>query len=224
MTEAEWLACADSKVLLAHVGDEAGDRKNRLLACAYCRSIGPRLAVQRCRKAVETGERFAADPSLETERARAEQLARQALSEAPRERRGSVQLLGREEVFRMMALTTVLPRDEIKFIVSNPIRRWVPRTSAFYYSSFFGAVAPRLVRDIFGNPFRPVAFAPEWHTETAVTLARQMYESLDFSTMPILADALQDAGCDNSAILYHCRGSGPHVRGCWVVDLVLGKE
>jgi hypothetical protein len=56
-----------------------------------------------------------------------------------------------------------------------------------------------------------------------LSLARQMYESRDFSSMPILADALQDAGCDNDDILNHCRGPGPHVRGCWVVDLVLGK-
>ena len=51
-----------------------------------------------------------------------------------------------------------------------------------------------------------------------------MYESHDFSAMPILADALQDAGCDNDDILAHCRNSTTHVRGCWVVDLVLGKE
>jgi hypothetical protein len=81
-----------------------------------------------------------------------------------------------------------------------------------------------LVRDIFGNPFRPVAFSPEWRTDTAVALARQMYESREFSAMPILADALQDAGCDSDDILNHCRGDGPHVRGCWVVDLVLEKS
>jgi hypothetical protein len=74
------------------------------------------------------------------------------------------------------------------------------------------------------NPFRPVAFDPEWRTSTAVALAGQMYEARDFSAMPILADALQDAGCDNADILDHCRSPGPHVRGCWVVDLVLGKE
>ncbi|AWM42247.1 hypothetical protein C1280_14260 [Gemmata obscuriglobus] len=80
------------------------------------------------------------------------------------------------------------------------------------------------MRDIFGNPFRPVTFSLEWRTETTVALAAQMYESRDFSVMPILADALQDAGCDSADILDHCRGSGPHVRGCWVVDLVLGKQ
>ena len=81
-----------------------------------------------------------------------------------------------------------------------------------------------LLRDIFGNPFRPVAFAPEWRTDTAITLARTMYDSREFIAMPILADALQDAGCDNADILDHCRdGTLSHVRGCWVCDLVLGK-
>jgi len=80
-------------------------------------------------------------------------------------------------------------------------------------------------RDIFGNPFCPAAFSPEWRTSTAVALASQMYESRDFGAMPILADALQDAGCDNDDILNHCRDAKQvHVRGCWVVDLVLGKE
>jgi hypothetical protein len=81
-----------------------------------------------------------------------------------------------------------------------------------------------LIRCVVGNPFRPIALDPSWLTPTAVTLARQMYESRDFTPMPILADALQDAGCDNTDILNHCRGEGPHVRGCWVVDLLLGKE
>ena len=81
-----------------------------------------------------------------------------------------------------------------------------------------------LIRDIFGNPFRTTAFFPSWRTDTTSSLARQMYESRDFGAMPILADALQDAGCDSDDILAHCRGPGPHVRGCWVVDLVLGKE
>jgi hypothetical protein len=223
MTEADWLACTDPKLMLAHVGDKAGDRKNRLLACAYCRSIWPRLTVKRCRRAVETGERFADDPRLETERARAEQLARQALLEAPRERGGSKRLLGREEAFRKMALTTTLPPDEINPINVNAIERWVGPNNIFYYSSFFGAVAPSLVRDVFGNPFRPVSFLPAWRTDTAVSLARAMYESRDFGAMPILADALQDAGCDSADTLDHCRGPGPHVRGCWVVDLVLAK-
>jgi hypothetical protein len=87
-----------------------------------------------------------------------------------------------------------------------------------------GAAHCLLLRDIFGNTFRPVAFDPAWRTSTAVAIARGMYESRDFGAMPILADALQDAGCDSGDVLGHCRGPGPHCRGCWVVDLVLGKE
>ena len=81
-----------------------------------------------------------------------------------------------------------------------------------------------LVRCVFGNPYCPVTFSAEWRTDTAVSLAKQMYASRDFSGMPILADALQDAGCDNEDVLSHCRGATlSHVRGCWVVDLVLNK-
>jgi hypothetical protein len=80
------------------------------------------------------------------------------------------------------------------------------------------------LRCISGNLFRPVTFYSSWRTDTAIALAQQMYDSRDFGAMPILADALQDAGCDSEDILNHCQGNGPHVRGCWVVDLVLGKE
>jgi hypothetical protein len=78
--------------------------------------------------------------------------------------------------------------------------------------------------DVFG-PAPAVTFSSDWRTDTAVALARVMYESREFSAMPILGDALQDAGCDSDAILSHCRDPKQvHVRGCWVVDLVLGKE
>jgi hypothetical protein len=80
-----------------------------------------------------------------------------------------------------------------------------------------------LVHCVFGNPFRPVTPNPAWLSRTATDIARQMYGSRDFGAMPILADALQDAGCDRDEVLDHCRGPGPHARGCWVVDLVLGR-
>jgi hypothetical protein len=81
-----------------------------------------------------------------------------------------------------------------------------------------------LIRDIFGNPFRPILFDSSWLTSTATALAQQMYDSRDFSAMPILADALQDAGCDSADILNHCRQPGEHTRGCWVVDQVTGRS
>jgi len=81
-----------------------------------------------------------------------------------------------------------------------------------------------LLRCMFGNPFRPVAFDPSWRTSTVVALAGGVYADRAFDRLPILADALQDAGCENEDILAHCRGSGPHARGCWVVDMLLGKS
>ena len=85
--------------------------------------------------------------------------------------------------------------------------------------------AANLLRDIFGNPFHPISFSPEWRTSDVVSIAQSMYETRDFSPMAILADALQDAGCDHECILAHCHdANGVHVRGCWVVDLVLGKS
>jgi hypothetical protein len=86
------------------------------------------------------------------------------------------------------------------------------------------AVQARLLRCIFGNPYRPVSVGPSWLTSTAVALAEGIYADRTFDRLPILADALEDAGCGHADILAHCRGDGPHARGCWVVDLLLGKE
>jgi hypothetical protein len=81
-----------------------------------------------------------------------------------------------------------------------------------------------LIIDIIGNPFRPVVLDPTWLTSTVVALAAGIYGEKAFDRMQILADALQDAGCEDSDVLEHCRDGLPHVRGCWVVDLLLGKE
>lgn len=78
--------------------------------------------------------------------------------------------------------------------------------------------------DVFGHVLNDYRFEREWATDTAVAVARQMYESRAFGAMPVLADALQDAGCDCETVLRHCRdASRAHARGCWVVDLVLGS-
>jgi hypothetical protein len=81
-----------------------------------------------------------------------------------------------------------------------------------------------LLRDIFGNPFPPITLDSAWLTPNVVQLADSIYNDRAFDRMPELADALDDAGCDNDELLSHLRGPGPHVRGCWVVDLVLGKK
>jgi anti-sigma B factor antagonist len=75
--------------------------------------------------------------------------------------------------------------------------------------------------ELFGPP-APVPFAPDWKTDTVLLLAKRIRDGAEYTTMPILADALQDAGCESAAILDHLRGPGPHVRECWVLDLILG--
>ncbi|MBN9119827.1 MAG: hypothetical protein J0I06_11820 [Planctomycetes bacterium] len=86
------------------------------------------------------------------------------------------------------------------------------------------AAQAELFRDIFGDPFHPVEVRPEWLTSTVVALARGIYADHAFDRLPILADALQDAGCDDEDVLDHCREPREHARGCWVVDRLLGKR
>jgi hypothetical protein len=88
-----------------------------------------------------------------------------------------------------------------------------------------------LLRDVFGNPFRPATIAPTWQTPTVVTLSQAAYDNrtlpagtLDPARLAVLADALEEADCTDGDLLGHLRGPGPHVRGCWAVDLLLGKE
>jgi hypothetical protein len=84
-----------------------------------------------------------------------------------------------------------------------------------------------LLRELFGNPIHPMTINTTWLTQRAGTVRRlseKIYNERRFADLPVLADALEEAGCDNPDTLDHCRGGGEHVRGCWVLDLVLGKE
>jgi hypothetical protein len=81
-----------------------------------------------------------------------------------------------------------------------------------------------LLRDVVGNPFRRVALEPTWLTPNVTAIAANIYEERAFDRLPILADALEEAGCINTDVLSHCRGVGPHMRGCWVVDLLTGRK
>ena len=76
---------------------------------------------------------------------------------------------------------------------------------------------------VYGNPFRPPSIAPGWRTPTVLTLAEGVYADRGFDRLPVLADALEDAGCADADLLAHCRGGGPHVRGCWAIDRLLDK-
>jgi len=83
----------------------------------------------------------------------------------------------------------------------------------------------RVLRDLFGSlPFRPVSLDAAWQTSTVTSLAQAIYDERAFDRLPILADALEDAGCNNQEVLSHLRSGREHCRGCWPLDLVLGKE
>jgi hypothetical protein len=101
---------------------------------------------------------------------------------------------------------------------------WVVANRAGEEFRHLGVAVAALLRDISGNPFRPVILNPGWLTPNVITLACTIYESRRFQALPILADALEEAGCADSEILGHCRGPVEHVRGCWVLDLILAKE
>ncbi|AMV27422.1 hypothetical protein VT84_23685 [Gemmata sp. SH-PL17] len=220
MIEAEWLVCDRPGLMLQFLRDRSHDRKLRLFAVACCRRVWDALTDEDARRAVVVAERLADGHATRGER----RAATRALSKRPREPATLAAACAVHETINKVeeasAHAAALARstgDELVFDLSE----LVGLRDRFY--SALASHAP-LLRDIFGNPFRPVPFSPSWRTSTAVTLATQMYESRDFGAMPILADALQDAGCDCADVLDHCRGPGPHVRGCWVVDLVLGKE
>ncbi len=196
MTEAEWIAATDARPMLEFVGSKAGDRKLRLFGAACCRRIWD-VMYEGCRPGIDAVERLAEGLAGDEVR----HLTKKVWMGNP------VALMA-----AINAVEWVLGGDTCQLDPTNPWQRAEACEQA------------QLLREFLGNPFRPVAFSTSWRTDTAVTLARQMYDSRDFSAMPILADALQDAGCDSADVLDHCRGPGPHVRGCWVVDLVLGKE
>jgi hypothetical protein len=217
---------------------QVSDWKCRLFLVACCYVIWDFLG-ERSRRAVEIAERWV-DGTVgadELEEARgsaqiAAELAEDRLDEAIDKYNRADSLAGREfapdadYMAQLEDQRAQADRDRSATGVARAAvtERYDPLELLFATEFLDPQFAVTLVRDIFGNPFRPVVFAPEWRTDTAVALARTMYDAREFSAMPILADALQDAGCDNDDILGHCRDTKQvHVRGCWVVDLVLGK-
>jgi len=204
------------------------DRKCRLIALAALRSLWKHLSDSRCREAIELTEQFADDLDI-TKLRRAVVLAYAAWDESNvPDTDGFVEWSWdgsiSEVVCRAVHEDDFDPDGPSQFIRLS----WASildeiQTFHIHRREDAQAFHLRLFHDIFGNPFRPVSVERAWLTSTVVKLAEGMYESRDFGAMPILADALQDAGCDHADILDHCRGDGPHTRGCWVVDLLLGK-
>lgn len=217
MTEAKWLACINPIPMLDYLGESGSDRKFRLFGLSCCQDIAPLLA-PRSRSLLVTVQRYADGLRSRSTLARARTAAAQVLDEAEQADRGGalvVKWLCHDDVWMQCG---GIARESADFLASRQPRHLM---KAFRRLALQNRA--RLLRDIF-NPFRPVVFAPQWRTSTVEVIAAGAYESQDFSALPVLADALEEAGCSEALILEHCRCGNPHVRGCWVVDLMLGKE
>lgn len=223
MTEEEWLTGSKPRPYLDHPACESA-RKRRLLACAVCRQLLPVMRHRVFASAVEVSELYA-DGLTD---ARALEGAHRAMGRVPRKQWYDPRLEPWQDILLLRFDDLLQVEDfSIRLIIEsgcNNLEGLKRMPGEFDLPRIGGGIVCDLLRDVFGNPFRPAAFSPSWRTDTAVSLARTMYESREFSAMPILADALQDAGCTNDDILAHCRAEQAHVRGCWVIDLVLGKS
>ena len=204
MTEADWLACTDPMHLVRLSRDEASDRKLRLVACAYCRSVW-RFMGKASRKAVVLGEQMADAPVKESQR---QAVVRAAIEAVCRfEETGGTSFLAADMAYRV-------PCNDGWYAVEWTMGNWsLPLASGVL-----------IVRDIFRNPFRPLIIEPGWLTTNVINLASAISDEHAFDHLPLLADALEDAGCQDANVLDHCRRGGAHVRGCWLVDSLLDKQ
>jgi hypothetical protein len=209
MTEAEWLASNDRGPMLDFVRGTASHRKLRLLACGRCRRILHLMPDKRSQRALDVAERLADGTATDGEL----YAARNPDWHIPNDRSQSTLLQD------PAAAAETSARQALRAVYQHNAR-WRRQTPV----SVEQASQMALMRCIFGNPFLPIAFDPGWRTADVSGLARGIYEERAFDRLPLLADALMDAGCADEQVIGHCRSEGPHVRGCWVVDLVLGKE
>jgi hypothetical protein len=202
LTEAEWLSLADPAPLLEHVRGTASDRKLRLWACACVRRIAPLIPHELGHKALAVVERYVRE------------------------------LLSIADAFYPCGLYNATYDHPATRAAHSPLYRETVGQAAAYAlrcrkqgeRDAERAAQATLCRDVFGNPFRLAvldAGCHAWHGGTVARLAGAIYEERVFDRLPILADALEDAGCTDAEILSHCRSGGEHVRGCWVVDLLL---
>jgi hypothetical protein len=220
MTEEEWLQCDDPYDMVNELASRATERKLRLFGIVCCRQnedVFP--SDQRFADAINLGEQYVEEVISEEVRQAAFSAVYEAQEEFAFDELDDFLLMPAHLIH-----TSFTNADAQNFAcLTNTYSRWGEPDWPGKQFELRTELADHF-RDIFGNPFRPVAVDPAWLTSTAVGLAQAIYDDRAFDRLPILADALQDAGCENADILEHCRGEGPHVRGCWVVDLLLGKE
>jgi hypothetical protein len=217
MTEEEWGACDDPLQMLMFLKRKAGDRKLRLLACASCRCRWSLLPAP-AQRLVEAAERLADGGLTPHQWAK----VRRGASRTEKVADFEPHLLVARRASAELTCQVVLAATQLFYHNLVPAGGYDLAASEAYRREW--ASQAELVREVFGNPFRPPSFDDRWRSGDVLSLARHIYESKDFSAMPILADALQEAGCTSEELLAHLRTGGPHVRGCWALDVVLGKQ
>jgi hypothetical protein len=226
MDERKWMTCADSERMLQYIHDRMSERKLRLFACACCRRVWHLLEDKRSRNAVEVHEQHADGLAEQRQRERAVVGARQVWRELAES--------DANDSPRRAALAACLPFALKDFTGKGremPKWRWLPGAALIAIECGLPPAPSDLLRDLVGNPFRLATLDPAYQTSTVLSLAQAAYDHrilpagmLGPARLAVLGDALEDAGCDNAAILEHLRSAGPHVRGCFAVDLLLGKR
>jgi hypothetical protein len=204
--------------------NQVSDRKLILFAAACCRHIWHLLNDERCRAAVEMAERFADGRAnvKELSTARRGTIAAEfVVGPAARAAYWTAHFRPTETVSNVHnAAAEAETRAATRAVTSG----WAEEWNAVYAAATQAQAA--LLRDIVGNPFHPVAIDPAWvawSRSTVRRIAAEIYEEDRFAELPVLADALEDAGCDDLHLLTHCRSDEMHVRGCWAIDLLLGR-
>jgi hypothetical protein len=246
MTEAEWLASDDPRAKLEFLRDKASERKLRLFACACCRRIDRLIIDPRGRDALAFAERHVevgvvrrkGRPAIKraVHRAWVEAYNKMFLFEDGNERAKC--LISSNAVNAAGATIDTDPTFSAQYAAafSSFAVAWEAQVAsgANPYPDLQDSFKQpeqnqqaHLLRDVFGNPFCSASIAPPilvWDDGTVLKLAQAIYEEEAFDRLNILADALEEAGCADATILEHLRGPGPHIRGCWPVDLILGKS
>jgi hypothetical protein len=229
--ERDWLTSADPSGMLAFLraSGKVRKRKLRLFACACCRRVWHLLADARSRHAVELAERSADGPVSDRELDAASAAAEEAFEDSLTGERGGDDPGPAAACAASYASNPGLDAENLTVVLDGACG-----ASSFSVAREKAAQAS-LLRDLFGPlPFRPVAIAPgvlTWRDAVVVRLAQAAYDArqlpagtLEPERLAVLADALEEAGCADEAILGHLREPGAiHLRGCFVIDLLLGK-
>lgn len=210
LTEQEWLISEDARPMWAHVDRQISNRKRRLLAIAFCRALWDHFNLRQ-RRLLLQAEAFAEDDIKLSD-------FLDIHNEAKCMYRWVAHSSEEETDEFLLAKHVHYACHVVHEYTTNTVLEPIPKRL------LAGSVRPNLIRDLVGNPFRKNIVQPHWKTTSVLHLANAIFNDRSFDIMPILADALEEAGCDNTEILNHCREFPNHERGCWLVDAVLNKS